>query len=77
MLINSNRGTNNLEWYDPETLTTVGGSLQITLRRERNHGMQYMGGMMATWNKFCFTGLLNLYAYLAWIKIWFLQVGFC
>lgn len=49
-------GTNNLEWYSPEHLTTENGHLKVTLDNTPNHGMQYMGGMMSTWNKFCFTG---------------------
>ncbi|KAF9260352.1 beta-glucan synthesis-associated [Marasmius fiardii PR-910] len=49
-------GTNNLEWYDPEQLITEGGSLKISLGAKRNHDLDYMGGMMSTWNKFCFTG---------------------
>lgn len=48
--------TNNLEWYDPRAITTEGGALKITLSQERNHGLNYTGGMMSTWNKFCFTG---------------------
>jgi beta-glucan synthesis-associated protein KRE6 len=30
--------------------------LQITLSKKKSHGLDYMGGMMSTWNKFCFTG---------------------
>ncbi|EJF66762.1 glycoside hydrolase family 16 protein [Dichomitus squalens LYAD-421 SS1] len=48
--------TDNLEWYDPKAITTRNGSLDITLTEEQNHGLNYTGGMMATWNKFCFTG---------------------
>jgi hypothetical protein len=48
--------TNNLEWYDPQQLTTANGSLVVTLSNIKNHGLNYMGGMMNTWNKFCFTG---------------------
>ncbi|KAK7045027.1 GH16 domain-containing protein [Favolaschia claudopus] len=52
--------TGNLEWYDPSALTTRNGALEINLTRvddpSQNHNMQYRGGMMATWNKFCFTG---------------------
>ncbi|OCH96052.1 glycoside hydrolase family 16 protein [Obba rivulosa] len=48
--------TNNMEWYDPKAITTKNGSLIITLSAEPNHGMNYTGGMMTTWNKFCFTG---------------------
>ncbi|THU81776.1 glycoside hydrolase family 16 protein [Dendrothele bispora CBS 962.96] len=52
-------GTNNLEWYDPAAITTKDGSLEITLSIEdpaSNHNMTYRGGMVTTWNKFCFTG---------------------
>ncbi|KAB5595123.1 Glycoside hydrolase family 16 protein [Ceratobasidium theobromae] len=51
-------GTNNLEWYDPSALTTEGGNLKVTLSKStpKYHGLDYMGGMMSTWNKFCFTG---------------------
>jgi len=48
--------TNNMEWYDPAALTTKDGALQITLSRKRTHGLNYQGGMMSTWNNFCFTG---------------------
>lgn len=49
-------GTNNLEWYDPAAITTKDGALQITLERKETHGLHFQGGMMSTWNKFCFTG---------------------
>jgi beta-glucan synthesis-associated protein KRE6 len=45
-----------MEWYDPSAITTKDGSLVITLSKQRNHDRDYMGGMMSTWNKFCFTG---------------------
>lgn len=48
--------TNNLEWYDPRAITTENGALKITLSQDRNHNLNYTGGMMNTWNKFCFTG---------------------
>jgi beta-glucan synthesis-associated protein KRE6 len=48
--------TNNMEWYDPAAITTRNGSLEITLSQKETHGMDYQGGMMSTWNKFCFTG---------------------
>ena len=48
--------TNNLEWYDPAAITTRNGSLEITLSQKQTHGLNYQGGMMSTWNKFCFTG---------------------
>ncbi|GLB35997.1 putative glycoside hydrolase family 16 protein [Lyophyllum shimeji] len=48
--------TNNMEWYDPAAITTKGGALEITLSQKETHGLHYEGGMMTTWNKFCFTG---------------------
>ncbi|KIK46662.1 glycoside hydrolase family 16 protein [Suillus luteus UH-Slu-Lm8-n1] len=48
--------TNNLEWYDPEAITTQDGYLVITLSQKDTHGLNYQGGMITTWNKFCFTG---------------------
>jgi len=48
--------TNNMEWYDPAALITKDGALQVTLSRKNTHGMNYQGGMMSTWNTFCFTG---------------------
>lgn len=48
--------TKNLEWYDPAAITTKNGSLTITLSQKQTHGLDYQGGMMTTWNKFCFTG---------------------
>lgn len=48
--------TNNMEWYDPAAITTRNGSLEVTLSAKPTHGKDYMGGMMSTWNKFCYTG---------------------
>ncbi|KAK7044468.1 GH16 domain-containing protein [Favolaschia claudopus] len=52
--------TRNLEWYDPSAITTRNGALEINLTKvedpTQNHNLNYKGGMMATWNKFCFTG---------------------
>ncbi|KAG8807456.1 hypothetical protein FRC18_005555, partial [Serendipita sp. 400] len=48
--------TNDLEWYDPEQVTTENGHLKITIDQRRNHGMNYISGMISSWNKFCFTG---------------------
>lgn len=45
--------------YDPQQVVTQGGSLVITLEAaipEVNHGLSYKGGMITSWNKFCFTG---------------------
>ncbi|KAJ7084395.1 beta-glucan synthesis-associated [Mycena belliarum] len=48
--------TNNMEWYDPEAITTANGSLVITLSRKETHNLNFEGGLLSTWNKFCFTG---------------------
>ncbi|KAI0700709.1 glycoside hydrolase family 16 protein [Cytidiella melzeri] len=49
--------TNNLEWYDPAAVTTTpDGALTITLQQKDTHDLNYQGGMIQTWNKFCFTG---------------------
>lgn len=48
--------TNNMEWYDPSAVTTANGSLVITLSRKPSHGLNYEGGLLSSWNKFCFTG---------------------
>ncbi|KAJ3550293.1 hypothetical protein NMY22_g568 [Coprinellus aureogranulatus] len=48
--------TNNLEWYDPAAVTTKDGFLEVTLSRVDSHDLQYQGGMLSSWNKFCFTG---------------------
>ncbi|KAI0669783.1 glycoside hydrolase family 16 protein [Trametes maxima] len=48
--------TGNLEWYDPSAIMTRNGALEITLAKKENHNLDYTGGMMSTWNKFCFTG---------------------
>ncbi|KIM91198.1 glycoside hydrolase family 16 protein [Piloderma croceum F 1598] len=48
--------TNNLEWYDPAAITTADGYLVITLEEKQTHNLNYQGGMIQSWNKFCFTG---------------------
>jgi len=55
-LLTNSIQTNNIEWYDPSAITTKNGALEITLSKVRSHGLQYQGGLMSTWNKFCFTG---------------------
>ncbi|KAG8751924.1 beta-glucan synthesis-associated protein [Serendipita sp. 396] len=49
-------GTRDLEWYDPNAITTKDGKLVIEFRKEQNHDLEYVGGHLASWNKFCFTG---------------------
>jgi hypothetical protein len=51
--------TGDLEWYEPGQLTTVNGSLEITLEKfadiSQNYNLSYRSGMMSTWNKVCIT----------------------
>ncbi|KDN41086.1 hypothetical protein RSAG8_07640, partial [Rhizoctonia solani AG-8 WAC10335] len=49
-------GTNNLEWYAPDMVTTSGGYLNLTLNKIPWRGLEYKGGLITSWNKFCFTG---------------------
>lgn len=49
-------GTNNYEWYDPAGVTTADGALQLTLSQHEEHNLNFRGGMLQGWNKFCFTG---------------------
>ena len=48
--------TVDVEWYDPRAVTTKDGALEITLSHRATHNLSYEGGMMTTWNQFCFTG---------------------
>ena len=41
--------TGNLEWYDPEAVTTEGGSLVIALSQKQTHGLNYEGGLLSSW----------------------------
>lgn len=45
-----------MEWYDPAAITTADGNLVVTLSEKETHNLHYQGGLMTTWNKFCFTG---------------------
>ncbi|KAM6494166.1 glycoside hydrolase family 16 protein, partial [Amanita muscaria] len=47
--------TADLEWYDPGTITTKDGKLVITLSEVQNHNLNFMSGMLQSWNKICFT----------------------
>ena len=52
--------TSNYEWYDPASVTTKDGSLRINLDYHPEHNLYFRGGMLQSWNKFCFrNGLLT------------------
>ncbi|KAK9465264.1 beta-glucan synthesis-associated protein-domain-containing protein [Lipomyces arxii] len=48
--------TTDLEWYDPDAITTVNGTMVITIDAFKNHGLNYRSGMLQSWNKMCFKG---------------------
>ncbi|CAG8961126.1 hypothetical protein HYFRA_00002669 [Hymenoscyphus fraxineus] len=48
--------TQDFEWYDPDAITTGGGTLQLRLDAFPNHGLQYRSGMLNSWNQLCFKG---------------------
>ncbi|KAI5948979.1 SKN1 [Candida theae] len=47
--------TQDLEWYDPDAVTTVNGTLELTIDAFKNHDLFYRSGMVQSWNKMCFT----------------------
>ncbi|KAK9249155.1 beta-glucan synthesis-associated [Lipomyces tetrasporus] len=48
--------TNDLEWYDPDAVTTANGTLVLRLDAFKNHNLDYRSGMLQSWNKLCFKG---------------------
>ena len=48
--------TKNYEWYDPESIKTEDGNLVIKLSQKPEHNLHFRGGLVSSWNKFCFTG---------------------
>lgn len=47
--------TGDLEWYYPSAVTTKGGQLVLTLTEQPINNLNFMSGMLTSWNKFCFT----------------------
>lgn len=48
--------TQDLEWYDPDAVTTKDGVLELRFDKFKNHNLDYRSGMVQSWNKLCFTG---------------------
>ncbi|MCJ1372418.1 hypothetical protein MMC20_003642 [Loxospora ochrophaea] len=48
--------TRDLEWYDPDAITTQNGVLEIRFDAFQNHGLNYRSGMLQSWNQMCFQG---------------------
>jgi len=47
--------TKDLEWYDPDAVSTANGTLNLRMDAFKNHNLFYRSGMLQSWNKFCFT----------------------
>ncbi|KAL5371868.1 hypothetical protein DPSP01_013933 [Paraphaeosphaeria sporulosa] len=48
--------TQDLEWYDPDAVTTWDGVLEIRMDKFKNHGLEFRSGMLNSWNHLCFKG---------------------
>ncbi|TAQ91052.1 hypothetical protein B7494_g586 [Chlorociboria aeruginascens] len=48
--------TGDMEWYDPDAVTTYGGTLQLRMDTFTNHNLAYRSGMLNSWNQLCFKG---------------------
>lgn len=48
--------TEDLEWYDPDAVTTANGTLAIRFDAFQNHNLNYRSGMLQSWNQMCFKG---------------------
>lgn len=48
--------TQDLEWYDPDAITTEDGVLTMTFEKFPNHNLNYRSGMLQSWNQLCFKG---------------------
>lgn len=55
--------TRDLEWYDPDAVSTVNGTLNLRMDAYKNHDLFYRSGMVQSWNKLCYTqGLVRVSA---------------
>jgi hypothetical protein len=48
--------TQDLDWYDPDAVTTFGGTLILRLDQFQNHNLKYRSGMLNSWNQICLKG---------------------
>lgn len=46
--------TEDLEWYDPDAITTKNGVLEIRFDAFQNHNLNYRSGMLQSWNQMCY-----------------------
>lgn len=48
--------TQDLEWYDPDAITTWDGVLELQLDSFASHGLNFRSGMLNSWNQVCLKG---------------------
>ena len=48
--------TKDLEWYDADAPTTLGGTLNLEMQQFQNHNLSFRSGMLNSWNQLCFKG---------------------
>ncbi|KAJ4356096.1 beta-glucan synthesis-associated protein [Didymosphaeria variabile] len=48
--------TQDLEWYEPDAVSTGNGTLNLEFTDFANHGLNYRSGMIQSWNKLCYKG---------------------
>ncbi|KAI9830908.1 MAG: hypothetical protein M1819_005290 [Sarea resinae] len=48
--------TQDLEWYDPDAVTTYNGTLQLRLDQFTSHNLRFRSGMLNSWNQLCMKG---------------------
>ena len=48
--------TQDLDWYDPDAVSTYDGTLVLQLDAFFNHNVSYRSGMLNSWNQICFKG---------------------
>lgn len=48
--------TQDLEWYDPDAVTTANGTLNLKFDAFQSHNLNYRSGMVQSWNQLCFKG---------------------
>lgn len=55
--------TKDLEWYDPDAVSTQNGTVRLRMDAFKNHDLYYRSGMLHSWNRMCFTqGIMEVSA---------------
>jgi beta-glucanase (GH16 family) len=48
--------TQDMEWYDPDAVSTANGTLNLQFDAFQSHNLNYRSGMVQSWNKLCYKG---------------------